>query len=223
MENLAFHAALIGVAIVLGLAMQWVFNQFMTGMPLFPLTMLGGLAINSILIRTPAFWVVDKTTLNQISGVALDFLIVSAIASLSLTVIAESWQPLLIVSVVMGIVSVWVFLYVGPRIFQVNWVENGLLNFGTYTGVLSAGMMLLRAADPNQTFGALRGFALRSPFASPFIGGGLLTSLLPVVVSNFGNLTVGIGSIVLAVVLVILVMAIGMWRKPSATAQTVSE
>ncbi|WP_434175881.1 sodium/glutamate symporter [Brachybacterium conglomeratum] len=216
LDNLAFHASLVAVAIIIGFVLKHFVDMVITGVPLFPLAMIGGLVVHLVIVRTPAQELVDKATLNSIAGVALDFLVVSAVASLSLPVLIANWQALTITLVAMAILSVAIFYWIGPRIFGKDWVENSIVNFGAMTGVVSIGLVLLRAADPNFKTGAFRGFALRAPFASPFVGGGLVTAMFPIAVANWGNLAVGIGCAVLCMLLIGVAMATGIWKRPGA-------
>lgn len=218
LDNLAFHFSLIGVAVLIGYGLKVLADMVITGVPLFPLAMIGGLIVHLIIKRTPAYQLVDKPTLNAITGIALDFLVVAAVASLSLPVLIDNWQALLITLVVMAVMSVAIFYWIGPRIFAKDWVENSIVNYGAMTGVVSVGLVLLRAADPNLKTGAFRGFALRAPFASPLIGGGLVTALFPVAVANWGNLWVGIGCLVICVLLVGVAMVTRMWQSPAKRA-----
>lgn len=216
LDNLAFHVSLVAVAIIIGFVLKHFVDMVITGVPLFPLAMIGGLVVHLVIVRTPAQELVDKATLNSIAGVALDFLVVSAVASLSLPVLIANWQALTITLVAMAVLSVAIFYWIGPRIFGKNWVENSIVNFGAMTGVVSIGLVLLRAADPNFKTGAFRGFALRAPFASPFVGGGLVTAMFPIAVANWGNLAVGIGCAVLCMLLIGVAMATGIWKRPAA-------
>lgn len=216
LDNLAFHLSLIAVAVLLGYGLKHFVDMVVTGVPLFPLAMIGGLIVHIVVVRTPAQKLVDKATLNSIAGVALDFLVVSAVASLSLPVLFENWQALVITLIAMAILSVAIFYWIGPRIFGKDWVENSIVNFGAMTGVVSIGLVLLRAADPNFKTGAFRGFALRAPFASPFVGGGLITAMFPIAVANWGNLGVGIGCVVLCLLLLGLAKVTGIWKSPAA-------
>lgn len=216
LDNLAFHLSLIAVAVLLGYALKHVIDMVITGVPLFPLAMIGGLLVHVVIVRTPAQKLVDKATLNSIAGVSLDFLVVSAVASLSLPVLLDNWQALVITLVAVAAMSVAIFSWIGPRIFRQDWVENSIVNFGSMTGVVSVGLVLLRAADPNFKTGAFRGFALRAPFSSPFVGGGLVTAMFPIAVANWGNLAVGIGCTVLCALLLGLAKVAGVWKRPSA-------
>ncbi|WP_054950188.1 sodium/glutamate symporter family protein [Numidum massiliense] len=77
-ESFAFHAALISLAILIGWGMQVVIGQWIAGMPLFPLAMVGGLIVQLLLGKTRWAAAVDRATFQRIQGLALEFLIVGA-------------------------------------------------------------------------------------------------------------------------------------------------
>lgn len=197
LDNLAFHFSLIGIAILIGYALKHFIDMAITGIPLFPLAMIGGVLVHVVVRRTPFYKLIDKSTLNSIAGIALDFLVVAAVASISIPIVLDNWIPLSITMVVVAIISVAIFYVLGPRLFRDHWVENSIVNFGAMTGVVSVGLLLLRAADPDMKTNAYRGFALRAPFSSPFVGGGLITAIFPILVAQNSNLWVGLGCLVL--------------------------
>ncbi|GAB3477237.1 sodium/glutamate symporter [Nocardiopsis coralliicola] len=219
LSNLAFHACLIALAILIGYVAKELLDRVVTGVPLFPLAMLGGLVVQAAISRTRLYALVDKPTLNSIAGIALDFLVVSAIASLSVPVMLANWLPLTIVMAAMAVVSVLIYSYVGPRVFREDWAENSIAQFGTQTGVVAIGMMLLRVADPQMKTNAYRAFALRAPFVSPFIGGGLVTASFPLIAAEYGNLWLGLGCAALCVALVLLARPLGLWTAPARARQ----
>lgn len=220
LDNLAFHFSLIGVAVLIGFVLKHFIDMVITGVPLFPLAMIGGFLVHIVIRKTPFYKLVDKSTLNSIAGIALDFLVVAAVASISVPVVLDNWIALSITMVVVAVMSVGIFYIIGPRIFREHWVENSIVNFGAMTGVVSVGLLLLRAADPQMKTNAYRGFALRAPFSSPFVGGGLITAMFPILVAQNGNLWVGLGCLGLCVVMVVLAMVFGLWKKPSSNATT---
>lgn len=222
LDNLAFHFSLIAVAVIIGYVLKHFIDMVLTGVPLFPLAMLGGLLVHVTIRRTRLYCLVDKPTLNSIAGIALDFLVVAAVASISIPVVLENWIPLTMTMLVVAVVSLLIFYVIGPRIFREHWVENSIVNFGAMTGVVSVGLMLLRAADPQMKTNAYRGFALRAPFTSPFVGGGLITAMFPILAAQYGNLWLGLGCLVLCLALIGLAMAVGIWKKPVRQAQRVS-
>lgn len=219
LDSLAFHASIIGLAILLGWILKFFIDKVISGVPLFPLAMIGGLLIQLVIDRTPLRTLIDKKTLDSIAGLALEFLVVAAVASISIPLIIENWFPLLVTTIVVALISLGIFYYVSPRIFKKDWFEHGIINFGAMTGVLSVGLLLLRAADPQLKTDASRAFALRLPFASPFVGGGLITAIFPLMAIQYGNLILGLGSLLVCVILIVVARILGIWQPRAKQAQ----
>lgn len=213
-DTFGFHAALVGVAIMIGWILQYFIEMVIPGMPLFPLAMIGGGIVQQVISRTPLAVAVEPGVFRTIQGVALDFLVVSAVASIDLPVVAENAAPLAVLMMVAAGLALLLFFWVGPRIFQRDWFEQSIINFGTVTGVASVGLMLLRTADPKLTTVAGRAYALRAPFFSPFVGGGLITAVIPLLAVKFGALTVGLAFFAGFPVLLVLAKMLGFWRRP---------
>ncbi|WP_150460867.1 sodium/glutamate symporter [Nesterenkonia ebinurensis] len=214
LNNLAFHFCLIAIAVLIGFILKHFVDMIVTGVPIFPLAMLGGLIVHLVIRPTPLYRLVDKPTLNSIAGIALDFLVVSAVAAISIPVLIANWVPFTVITLVMAGLCVFIFFWVGPRIFRKHWVENMIPQFGSMTGVVAIGLLLLRAADPHMKTSAYRGYAMRAPFSSPFVGGGIITALFPIMVAQYGNFWIGLGCLALCLLLMGLAMAIGMWKSP---------
>lgn len=211
-ESTAFHLGLIGIAVIIGWFMQQVLALVVTGIPLFPLAMIGGVIVNAVIMRTKYAVVVDKQTLNRIQGVALDFLVLGAVASIQIPVVVDYLAPLIILTLVTIAFMMWFFYYLGPRFFPTNWFENSIVHYGAYTGVTAIGLMLLRTADPKMETEAGQGFALRAPFYSPFLGGGLITAVIPVLIVNSNSFIVGAGALVIVAILLLISHKFGLIR-----------
>ena len=85
--------------------------------------------------------------------------------------------------------------------------------FGTFTGVAATGMLLLKTCDPESKSDALTVYAARAPFTSWAVGGGLITSLAPVWIAQYGALPVGLGFLAAGAFCFILPKLIGHWHK----------
>ncbi len=219
-DNLAFHGALIAVAILIGWVLQYLLEFLVPGMPLFPLAMIGGGAVQAVISPTRLGDAVDVGTLRAIQGWALDVLVVAAVASIAVPVVVDSALPLGILMVVSALVAVGFFAWAGPRLFRTDWFEQAIVNFGTLTAVASVGLMLLRSVDPELRTVAGRAYALRAPFFSPILGGGLVTALLPTLVVSYGPLAVGGAALVCVGALYLLAKLLGMWRSPTQQRQS---
>lgn len=148
--------------------------------------MIGGWLINMIAQRTPLRNLFDRKTFVRIQGMALEILVTGAVASISIPVVLQYWLPLLITTVVIMALMVFYMLWLSPRIFEDCWFEQGIIRYGAFTGVAAVGYMLLRSSDPRMETKAGAIYALNGPLMSPFIGGGLVTSLWPTFINKFG-------------------------------------
>lgn len=213
-EGFAFHAGLISIAILLGWFMQQAIAVFVPGIPLFPMAMIGGYIINMIISRTKYFEMIDVNTMNRIQGIALDFLVLGAVASIQIPIVVEYALPLIILSGITLGMMIWYFYYLGRRFFPEDWFEHSIVHYGAYTGVTAIGLMLLRTVDPEMKTDSGKGFALRAPFYSPFLGGGLITAMVPVLMLSSSSLIVGISSLAILIVLLIIGKLLGLIQKP---------
>lgn len=208
-EPLTLHVAVVGLAIILGWLLLegliWVEDQLwgqpesvwpgadgegltlLGYVPLFPLAMIGGVVIQVILDRTGNSHLLDHETMKRIQGLALDILIVAALATISLTVIADYWQTFLILSVAGVAFCTLMLLYFTPRIIPAFWLERGIADFGQSMGVTATGLALLRVADPDDKSPALEAFGYKQLFFEPFFGGGLVTAISIPVIFATGN------------------------------------
>lgn len=193
-EPFAFHLAVIGIAVLIGRAIVWGFGQAFgyKGLPLFPFAMIGGMLINQIVQRTSLADMFDRKIFLRIQGLALEILVVGAMASIRVPVVIAYWAPLLITAVTVTLLMLVWFFWLSPRIFSDNWFEHGIIRFGAFTGVAAVGYMLLRTADPKMETDAGSVYALDGPLMSPFIGGGLVTTAYPYIIRSLGAAMTGL-------------------------------
>ncbi|MBB5175083.1 sodium/glutamate symporter [Texcoconibacillus texcoconensis] len=211
-ESFGFHASIISIAILIGWVLQGAIDPLIPGLPLFPMAMIGGLIVNIILAKTKYFKLIDRHTLQRIQGLALEFLIVGAIASISIPIVIEYAVPLIILTLVSILVLMWYFFYFGPRMFEKDWFEHSIVNLGTLTGVIAVGLMLLRTVDPEMKTDAATAYALRAPLFSPFLGGGLITALVPTLVITYNSIIVGIGFLIISIIVLVIASLLGIFK-----------
>ena len=95
-EPLAFHLGFVGISILLGwLAYNGIrgLHPMLKSFPLFPLAMLGGIAVQAVSSTLKIDRLLDRQSFERIQGLALDILVVSAIASLNLRVVLNYAVP----------------------------------------------------------------------------------------------------------------------------------
>ncbi len=64
------------------------------------------------------------------------------------TIVFSYAVPILVISLAAGIATTLVVLYFGRRVGRYN-LQRMVLNYGTCTGTLSSGLLLLRMTDPD--------------------------------------------------------------------------
>ncbi len=185
-ESLSLHLVFVGAAILLGwlmkqgllqLALLLPGNgaQIFESFPLFPLCMLGGVVVLWLADRFDKHEHMDHGLMMRIQNCALDFLVVAAIATIRLDVVAKGWIPL-VVLIVAGILwNVFCLTVVARRAFKDAWFERGIAEMGQSMGVTATGLLLLRVVDPDYETEAAEAFAAKQLLHEPFMGGGLWT------------------------------------------------
>lgn len=219
-DSLALHISLIGIAVLIGYGLKELLiladtitpasfqeMNIMQSLPLFPLCMIGGVLLQLFLRKTRLDMLADHGQMQRVTGAALDFLVVAAIASIRLEFVLAYWAPLSIL-VLGGIVwNVFVVLFIGPRIFDKAWFERSIAEFGQAMGVTATGLMLLRTVDPESKTVATEAFGYKQLLHEPIMGGGFWTSLaVPLVM-------LGKGIMVWSISIVLLIIGLFCWLR----------
>ena len=182
--------------------------RIFSGFPLFPLCMIGGLIIQNAFQRLRIAPLIDGSQMKRISGASLDFLVISAIATIRIEVVMRNWLPLLILIVSGTALSVLMVLFVAPRLFRNAWFERAIADFGQSLGVTATGLLLLRTVDPECKTEATAAFGYKQLLHEPFMGGGIVTALALTLVFTVGWLPVFVVSVVFFVFWGILILAV---------------
>lgn len=198
-DPLSIHLGVVGLAVALGWLIRagllWIENntwaasggpKLIAYVPLFPLAMIGGVIIQIFVDRFGQQRHISRRLMNRISGASLDFTIVAALGSLSLTAVGQNWAPFLLLSLTGIFWNVFGVLVLAPRLIPLDWFERGIGDFGQSTGVTVTGLLLMRMADPQNKTGAMESFGYKQLLFEPIVGGGLFTAAsLPLIV-EFG-------------------------------------
>ncbi len=198
-DPLSIHLGYIGLAIGLGWLLHkglmvierytWVAAggpELMRHIPLFPLAMIGGVLVQIVLDRTGRTEKIDRQLVNRVSGTALDLLIVSALATLSLAAIGTHIGPFALLALAGIVWNILMFVLLAPRIFEKDWVPYGLANFGQCMGMTVIGLLLIRMTDPDNRTGAMHSFGYKQLLFEPVVGGGLFTAASLPLIAQFG-------------------------------------
>lgn len=198
-EPFALHLGIIAIAIVLGIGLQeglmllenttWgkSGNVLMIRyLPLFPLAMIGGVIVQIVLQKLDKRKIVDRKTIARIRGLALDLLIVSAIGSLSLTIIGANFEVFLILAITGIVWNLFMFVVFARRMLPKYWFERGIGDFGQSMGMTAIGIMLIRITDPDHRSKAMEVFGYKQLLFEPFVGGGIMTAISVPLIAQLG-------------------------------------
>ncbi len=219
-EPLSLHFAYVGVAIGIGYmilqGLIWVEEitwgqttgiYLLSHIPLFPLAMIGGIILQLFLDRFDRYHTLDRDIMMRIQGLALDILITSAIATLSLKVIGDNFLPFVILAVVGIVWNLVAFLLLGPKMMPSYWFERSIGNFGQSMGMTASGLLLMRIADPPNRSPALEGFGYKQLLFEPVVGGGIFTAASVPLIFYFGPVPI----LILATVLMLFWSGLGIF------------
>lgn len=178
--------------------------ELLVHLPLFPMAMLGGVALQLVLDRTGRARLIDRQLVNRISGTALDVIIVAALATLSLEAIGGNLGPFVVLAVAGIAWNLGAYLLLAPRIVPMHPYERGLGDLGQSMGMTVTGLLLLRMADPGNRSGGMEAFGYKQLLFEPVVGGGLFTAASVPLVAQLGAVPVLLGTSVLLVFWVVL-------------------
>ena len=208
-DSLAWHLAVTGVAVMVGVGLRSLIP--MKGFPLFPLCMIGGVLLEIGAKFVKKDLLLDRGQMERISGASLDYLVVAAVATIQIRVVAANWLPLVILVVAGTAWSCAMVLCVAPRIFRTAWFERAIAEFGQAMGVTATGLLLLRTVDPENRTPAAMSFGYKQLLHEPFMGGGIWTALAFTLVYKIGWTNTWF--ICLAMLAVWGVVAFVLWRR----------
>ena len=197
-DSLAFHISLIGISILIGFGIlkglqygeSYLFPtakiRLFSGFPLFPLCMIGGVLLQMLLDKIKLGQLVNKEQMQRLSGASLDFLVVAAVTTIQLKVVADNFLPLLIMVAAGAVFCVVIVVFVAPKLLKKAWFEKAIADFGQATGVTATGLMLLRTVDPENKTDAAASFGYKQLIHEPIMGGGLWTAFALTLVFTIG-------------------------------------
>jgi len=154
-DSLAFQAAMVGMVYVL----TYGFIRIVaTLMPPDASSLLWGFffffgliiafAVRWMLGKIGVDYLIDPGVQRRITGWSIDFLIVATIMAIKLAVVWAYILPISIISLFCGALTTMIIMFLGKRLWSFN-LERTVVIFGTVTGTVSCGLLLLRIVDPD--------------------------------------------------------------------------
>jgi ESS family glutamate:Na+ symporter len=154
-DTLAFQAALVGLVYIVTYAFVKVLGSYLA--PDVASMLWGFFFFFGLIIALCLRWfmgrrgvdhLIDPGIQRRITGWSIDFLIVSTVMAIKLTVVWAFILPISVISLACAVFTTMAVLYLGKRLWSYN-LERTVVIFGTVTGTVSCGLLLLRIVDPD--------------------------------------------------------------------------
>jgi len=146
------------------------------------------MAARGLLVRCRLAHLVDAGLTNRVAGTAVDFMVIAALASISLAVIRSHWLPILLITVPGGLATTWFVCRFVARYAPGHPVEYLATIYGTLTGTLATGLGLARICDPHFLTPAARNLVLGCGLATPLSAPLMAMMIVPLLGLGDGRL-----------------------------------
>lgn len=185
MGQVTAAAVALGVSIALGYVLLELFrlifdlfgSDFFEKFPLFPFTIIGGVLVQLVAVRSGFTWAVNRRAVEGLGGLSIDGIVICAIGTLSLNALGNNIVPFVILAVASVAWSIAIVLVIGRRVFERDWFEHSIAEFGEGQGNVATGFMMVDMVDPARQTGVALGYSYRQLFTRPLIGGGFISAL----------------------------------------------
>ena len=218
-ETLAFQAALVGIVYGLTWALVKLLGSFLppdAGTILWGFFFFFGLGIAYILKwflkLAGVVHLVDPGIQRRITGWSVDYLIVATVVAIQLKIVWDYILPISVIALANGILTTLIVVYFGKRL-EAFGLERSAAIFGTVTGTVSCGLLLLRIVDPEFKTPVAFEIAVMNIFVLPIVGGGTVLVNAPLWWGWSVGLTVLVFAAILSICLLLLKL-LGFTRGP---------
>jgi len=155
-DSMSFQLAIIGLVY---LATYWITRLLAGLLPgdlantlwsfHFIVAILLSLGLRWFLDKIGKSYMIDEGLMNRVNGVAIDYLVVAAIAAISIPVLQHYWLSILLISVFGGLGTVGVLYWISYRAYDDYPFERFVAVFGEMTGTINSALTLIRVMDPH--------------------------------------------------------------------------
>ena len=112
----------------------------------FFISMLSGMLVRFAMRKLGIVHLIDGDSMTRLTGWMMEFLLLSTLIGIKFAVVKEYILPIIVLSVVLAVFTLYFILYFGRRVPGYSF-ERTVMMFGTCTGTIPTGLILLRMAD----------------------------------------------------------------------------
>ena len=151
-NHLALQFAWIGLSLFVGKTILNFLGQYSSLIASLPGVLhgvFGGALVWGALCALKLDKYVDLKMIKQISGLLLEVVIFTAVATMNLSFVTTYIAPIMIYSIVLCGLSIPLIFGLSKKFLKDEWFEKACMAFGAATGNTSTGLALVRAVDPD--------------------------------------------------------------------------
>ena len=115
-------------------------------------------------------YLADPGIQRRITGWSVDYLIIATVAAIQLKIVWDYLLPISLIAVTNGVLTTLLVIRFGKKLGAFR-LERSVAIFGTVTGTVSCGLLLLRIVDPEFKTPVAFEIAVMNIFVLPIIGG----------------------------------------------------
>lgn len=122
---------------------------FWKRIPLYTMCLLMGAIIGPLLAKTSFGQYIDRPSMKRISGIALEYMIVVAVATIKISVLKTYFFPIVVSTLILCSITAFLSVYLAKRWYGEHWFELAMGIYGQCTGTLATGLLLIKVLDPD--------------------------------------------------------------------------
>ena len=112
----------------------------------FLINMVSGMLIRFVTRKLGIVHLIDGDSMTRLTGWMMEFLLLSTLIGIKFAVVKDYILPIIVLSVVLAVFTLFFILYFGRRVPGYSF-ERTVMMFGTCTGTIPTGLILLRMVD----------------------------------------------------------------------------
>jgi glutamate:Na+ symporter, ESS family len=152
LDPFAFQFMIVGVIIAISYLTRIgliAIIPFWKRIPLYTMCLLMGAIVGPLLSKTKWGQYIDRPSMKRISGLALEYMIVVAVATIRISVLKAYFVPILISTIILCGLTAFFSVYLSKRWYGEHWFEVAMGIYGQCTGTLATGLLLIKVLDPD--------------------------------------------------------------------------
>lgn len=156
-DSLAFHLALVAGLYGLSYLLCYLLKYYVLDGPAENLTfnyiyaygLLLAILTRGVFARLNLSHLIDFQLQNRITGSLVDYLVLATLLSIEVRLLASLLVPIVVVGILVTVVTVLLIMQLGKRSGPNYGFERSMLLFGTCSGSVATGLLLIRILDPD--------------------------------------------------------------------------